>query len=1483
MLRHRVQQDGSVPVDEPPGARAIRANEATHNQVQPLLQVDNLPAERGHDGQERQPRPGRASPLPPQHPPCPGSGTYLVEGDVAGSACVAACSAGYFQSGTRCLACGTACATCSGSATTCTSCPSGRYLQGTTCVAACAWNHFQADAPCLPCDAACARCAGSATTCTACPAGQLLQVDQCLAACSAGYFAYGANCLPCSAACATCSGSAGDHLRGRLRVEPLPGRRHLPAVRRGVRPLLQVDQCLAACSAGYFAYGANCLPCSAACATCSGSAGACTGCHPGSVLENGACLDACSPGLHPDPAGRCACHATCQWCSPEGQPPAYTCHACPPGMVRAADGAQPDRCFDCHASCAACALPAAEAACTACPPGAFLHEGRCLAACPAGTWPNAQAVCLPCPAACSTCTGPGLCTGCQDGFFLRAGACEPCSRSCATCTGPDSCTACQPGLIFRQPSPQAASLCGIACDEGHFPQPERCGVCHASCQECHGQPDACQRCAAGFRWAAGPPADPASGARCVACPAGCASCTRDHACLGCFDPLVLTPEGACVDTCPAGTWTHDASCRPCNMACLTCTGPAASQCASCAPGLELIREGAAAGTCASGCQERQYRDPASGECRPCHPACATCNGPSDRDCWRCNDALLQDRQCVQACLSKHYPLEGRCLPCDPMCGECKGHGRLDCTECAAGLFHHRAESSPLRCLDQCPPGHRAQQGTCRSCPPRCRDCWHSADTCDRCSSAAMLHQGACVSACPAGTLSLDGTCFSCDASCTACHGPGPEHCDSCADAAPFLLDGVCHRACPAATYPDARQCIPCHRTCAECTGPWANACTACPADRVLGLDGSCLTRCPGGQHPEPGPAGGSACRACSPACRLCDGPTAGHCTACADGRLLEDGHCVDACSGGAFLCPPTEQCLPCPSDCAACTRADTYDMACVGRCTACAAGMLLSPSAGRCLEACPPGEVLRPGTDTEPARCQPCAPACGTCHRRPDWCTACAGSGRWLLSTAGQCVPECPAAGFAASPAEPVCLPCVAGCRACQPAGRLPVCAMQPDGSLDCPRVATCQLCEPGLLLLQGASCVSDCPAGHFADWDGSPPACAACSPGCWACTGPEKTDCLRRVSSAASRRIAFGLGIGLGLLLLLLLLLLVAWLVRRLRQAAKPPAGAGDPDHDSTVLNTILELSLPGAIQVSLAADFLALDGAALGAGTQASVFAARAIGAGVSTRLGCPDIVAIKQLKGNKLTPLQVTLLQNEIALMWLLRDCAHIVRIYGYSDQPPAIVMECFQSDLATLLRSDIALPLSTLLSLAQQWTSGLEAMHDRGIAHCDLKPANVLVSPAHGQSWQVALGDLGTARNLSAARASALVNEAPVLNALTARYAAPEVLAAFHRARPLDMDLYLPADVYAAAMMLWETLTRVAPWQGLSFQDITARVHAGQRPDLALATAAIAQANPGLGQNTADILQRMWAADAHARPSAAGVRQVVATLAVMLPGQ
>ncbi|KCV67318.1 TKL protein kinase, partial [Fonticula alba] len=724
----------------------------------------------------------------------------------------------------------------------------------------------------------------------------------------------------------------------------------------------------------------------------------------------------------------------------------------------------------------------------------------------------------------------------------------------------------------------------------------------------------------------------------------------------------------------------------------------------------------------------------------------------------------------------------------------------------------------------------------------CASCPASAATCALCERGWLLDVPSCVTGCPGSSVALGGLCTACHGSCATCYGPEPEHCLTCGPAAPLHLDGACLGACPAGTYQAGPACLPCSVSCAACSGPDGSECVSCPGDRLL-LEGHCLSSCPEGYFPQ-----GNVCRPCAPSCRTCRAPDT--CASCPAGALLTPaGACDTGCPAGWLACAPSGTCVPCPEGCAECRPGQAP---CSAECTACAAGWVLSD--GACHGACPPGQYHPQGAD----RCAWCEPGCRTCFGQADSCTSCPAG--LVRTSAGTCAGSCPAGS---APVDAACLRCPAGCEQCTAGEGQAGCTLEADGSLACPVMGSCDGCAGGLFLVDGSACVAACPPGTFGQEGPLSPVCAPCHVKCRACTGPGAEDC-SRVPGSRSSHVGLAVGLSLGLLfLLILLLLLVLFLVRRhagMAATGKDPADA----EDATMLNTIVELALPGAILVGVDTDFRPLD-EQLGAGTQASVYAAQAIGAGIAARLGCPDVVAVKKMRPEAMAPVHHAMFQNEVALMWLLREHGHIVRLFGYSEQPPAIVMERFDTDLDTLLHSEVPLSSLQLADICQQWASGLEAMHAHGIAHCDLKPGNVFASQRPDGGWRAALGDLGTSRNLNTDRSSVLVNTMPELNAMTVRYAAPEVIAAFLQGAPLDRRHFFPADVYSAAVMLLECITRTGPWPGLALDQIVAAVQADGRPDTAPLPA------DGPLASVRDLVQVAWHSQADRRPAAAIFRQ------------
>ncbi|MFO0557793.1 MAG: serine/threonine-protein kinase [Polyangiales bacterium] len=114
-------------------------------------------------------------------------------------------------------------------------------------------------------------------------------------------------------------------------------------------------------------------------------------------------------------------------------------------------------------------------------------------------------------------------------------------------------------------------------------------------------------------------------------------------------------------------------------------------------------------------------------------------------------------------------------------------------------------------------------------------------------------------------------------------------------------------------------------------------------------------------------------------------------------------------------------------------------------------------------------------------------------------------------------------------------------------------------------------------------------------------------------------------------------------------------------------------------------------------------------------------------------------------------------------------------------------------------------------------GLSAAHDAGVIHRDVKPSNIVV--VQGDEGPVAkLIDFGVAKDGRDDGFVALTVEGEVLGTLN--YMAPEQLTG---------EAALPqADIYAAAVTLYECLTGALPYQGKGMRSAMAKV-CGTPPD------------------------------------------------------
>lgn len=115
----------------------------------------------------------------------------------------------------------------------------------------------------------------------------------------------------------------------------------------------------------------------------------------------------------------------------------------------------------------------------------------------------------------------------------------------------------------------------------------------------------------------------------------------------------------------------------------------------------------------------------------------------------------------------------------------------------------------------------------------------------------------------------------------------------------------------------------------------------------------------------------------------------------------------------------------------------------------------------------------------------------------------------------------------------------------------------------------------------------------------------------------------------------------------------------------------------------------------------------------------------------------------------------------------DAEHIVGIIDIGDDLPWIAMEYMDGGSLQERLDDNpnGLPLEEALWIGQCICRGIEIAHNYGIAHLDLKPANILFRETRDDLWDVPkLADWGLARLLA--------EETGTLDGLSIEYAAPE---------------------------------------------------------------------------------------------------------------
>lgn len=259
---------------------------------------------------------------------------------------------------------------------------------------------------------------------------------------------------------------------------------------------------------------------------------------------------------------------------------------------------------------------------------------------------------------------------------------------------------------------------------------------------------------------------------------------------------------------------------------------------------------------------------------------------------------------------------------------------------------------------------------------------------------------------------------------------------------------------------------------------------------------------------------------------------------------------------------------------------------------------------------------------------------------------------------------------------------------------------------------------------------------------------------------------------------------------------------IRRDQQTVEVPIESSFmAENENTVVNTSMGLSKHGQLEIK-SSSVAQLNKIAAGGGGE--VYLAKLMDPVLKRKFGEDAVQKVTFVRNMAAEEA----FHQEVGIMALLSKYPYFSVIIGYTLMPLSIVMKFYPSGSLDKWLVNHNYKKAILLKIVREIGKAVDTMHSHYLAHCDLKPQNILVDVANGVP-SCFLTDFGITQVLSEKIIAAKVFNVVNTRGLSVHYAAPEAFKNF-RSKKYERVDFKKYDIYSFACVLLEVITRRPPW-------------------------------------------------------------------------